>query len=376
VTERKKREGAASRAGRLAHGRGGATTPGVHPAVERLRRLRDLLAARGLGAVLVTDEADVRYLSGFTGEETCLIVARELALICSDSRFWAQIVEEVPGEIRLEKTHTLLADSLTALQREVGAEAAVGFQGGRLSYEDYRFLRRRHGGRLRDLGTAVTALRLIKDGDEVARIRRAAQITDEALAAVTAQGLVGRTERDVAWQIQEELHRRGAEGPSFPPVVAAGPRGAMPHAIPGDEPIGTGQLVVVDTGACVEGYRSDITRTFATGELPGELRALYDVVARAQLAGLAAVRGGVIDEAGHGARFGHGTGHGVGLEIHEGPRLGRLQGDPLSAGMVVTVEPGVYLEGVAGVRIEDTVVVTDDGCEVLTGYPKELQVVG
>jgi Xaa-Pro aminopeptidase len=146
--------------------------------------------------------------------------------------------------------------------------------------------------------------------------------------------------------------------------------------------------VVIDTGARIEGYCSDITRTFAAGEISGELRALYDLVRRAQLAGLAAVRGGVdgkavdaaarevIEQAGHGERFGHGTGHGVGLEIHESPRLGRLHGDPLAAGMVVTVEPGIYVEGLAGVRIEDTVVVTDDGCEILTLFPKELQVVG
>jgi Xaa-Pro aminopeptidase len=198
----------------------------VPQATDRLARLRDVLAARGLDAALVTDDPDVRYLSGFTGEDTLLIVARDWALICSDSRFWAHIAEEVPASFRLEKTDTLLADSVAALQRELGDEAALGFQGGRLSYEEHRLLRRRHRGRLRDLGKAVTALRLVKDAAELEHIRRAAQITDQALAAVVAEGLVGRTESDVAWQIQEELHHRGAEGPSFAPIVAAGARGA------------------------------------------------------------------------------------------------------------------------------------------------------
>jgi Xaa-Pro aminopeptidase len=354
----------------------------------RLARLRDLLAARELDAVLVSDGSDVRYLSGFTGEDTLLVVARAEALICTDSRFWGQVALEVDPAFTLEKTETLLADSMAALGRLVGADGAVGFQGGALSYEQYRLVRRRHRGRLRDLGGAVTALRLVKDAGELDRIRRAAEVTDAALAAVIAEGLVGRSEGAVAWRLKEELHRRGAEGPSFPPIVAAGARGALPHAVPGDEVIRAGQLVVIDTGALVEGYASDITRTFATGEIDGELRALYDLGRRPPPPGLAAVRGGesgravdaaaraVIDEAGHGAHFGHGTGHGVGLQVHEGPRLGRLRGDPLAVGMVVTVEPGVYLDGVAGVRIEDTVVVTEEGCEVLTHYPKELQTVG
>lgn len=338
--------------------------------------------------MLVTHEADVRYLSGFTGEDTLLVVGRELALICSDSRFWGHVSLEVDSAFTLEKTETLVTDAIAAIHRELGPEVALGFQGSALSYEQYRLLRRRHRGRLRDLGAAVTALRQVKDTGELERIRRAAEVTDAALAAVVAEGLVGRTESDVAWRIEEELHRRGAEGPSFPPIVAAGARAALPHAVPGDEAIRKGELVVVDTGARIEGYCSDITRTFATGEISDELRALYDLVQRAQLAGLAAVRGGVsgravdaaaravIDEAGCGAHFGHGTGHGVGLEIHEAPRLGKLRGDPLAAGMVVTVEPGVYLDGLAGVRIEDTVVVTEEGCEVLTHFPKELQVAG
>jgi Xaa-Pro aminopeptidase len=219
---------------------------------------------------------------------------------------------------------------------------------------------------------------------------RAAAVTEVALEAVVAAGLSGRTEAAVAWQVQEEFHRHGAEGEAFPTIVAAGGHAAQAHAIPGARVIAPGELVIMDIGARVDGYCSDITRTFAAGREPdAEQRRVYDVVLAAQLAGLAAVRAGasgraavdeaaraVITQAGYGPHFGHGTGHGVGLEVHEAPSLGRLRGDVLETGMVCTVEPGVYLEGVVGVRIEDTVAVTADGCERLTVSSKELRVVG
>ena len=353
---------------------------------ERWRRVRDLLSARRLDAVLVSDPYDVRYLSGFTGDDTYLIIGHEAGLICTDSRYWAQVADEVTG-LELVRTERLLEDTLAAVAAHWGKGVVLGFQGTHLSYATYRRLRRLHSGGLRTVGDAVTALRQVKDGAEVARIRRAAQLTDAALQAVVEAGLVGRSERDVAWQIERELHERGAQGLAFPSIVASGAWGALPHATPRDRPIERNELVVIDTGATFDGYRSDITRTLATGELDEELRHVYEVVLRAQQAGLAAVRGGVdgkavdaaartvITEAGYGEYFGHGTGHGVGLEIHELPRLGRLRGDPLAAGMVVTVEPGIYLEGRGGVRIEDTVLVTNDGCEILTAFPKELRVV-
>jgi Xaa-Pro aminopeptidase len=199
---------------------------------------------------------------------------------------------------------------------------------------------------------------------------------------------VGRTEAEIAWQIREELHRRGAEGPSFDTVVAAGPRGALAHAIPGQRRIVAGDLVVVDSGARVDGYCSDITRTFAAGELSDELRRVYAIVLAAQLVAVEALRPGVtghaadkvardvIEAAGYGDAFGHGTGHGVGLEIHEYPRLGRRSRDVLAPGMLFTVEPGIYLQDVGGVRIEDTVVLGEDGCRLLTLFPKELVTVG
>jgi Xaa-Pro aminopeptidase len=337
--------------------------------------------------MIVSDAHDVRYLSGFRGENATLVVGQATALICTDSRYWGQVAEEVKG-FALERTEELLHDTAAAAARELGERAALGFQGGTLTHADYRLLRRRHLGRLRDVRDRLSRLRGVKEASEIESVRRAAAMTDAAFAAVVASGLMGRTEADVSWQIGEELHRCGAEGPSFDTVVAAGPRGALAHAIPGQRRIVSGDLVVVDSGARVDGYCSDITRTFAVGEVPEELRHVYAIVLKAQLAALAALRPGVtghdadavarevIEVAGYGDAFGHGTGHGVGLEIHERPRLGRRSRDILAPGMVFTVEPGIYLQDVGGVRIEDTVVLTEDGCRLLTLFPKDLIIVG
>jgi len=356
----------------------------------RLAACRELLARSGVDAVLVSAMADVRYLSGFRGDDTTLIIGRDVALICTDSRYWEQVREEVAGFVLVPATSgDLIAESAAAVAAALGAGVALGFQGGHLSYAAYRRLRRRHGGRLRDLRRAVSELRVIKDAHELALMRRAAAVTDAALREVAALPLAGRRESEIAWQLQEVYHRLGAEGEAFAAIVAAGDHGAHGHAQPGERVVAAGELVVIDTGAKVEGYCSDITRTFAAGEPSRELRELYAVVLEAQLAGLAAVRDGahgrddvdaacraVIAAAGYAEAFGHGTGHGVGLDVHEAPALGRSRGDLLRAGMVCTVEPGIYLEGVVGIRIEDTVVVSEHGCERLTLYPKELQVVG
>jgi Xaa-Pro aminopeptidase len=235
-------------------------------------------------------------------------------------------------------------------------------------------------------GGRVEELRRVKDAEELAKIAEAAKLADEVLGWALEQGFVGRSERDVARATEARIRELGAD-PSFPAIVAAGPNGALPHAEPGEREIGRGELVVFDMGAQLDGYCSDGTRTFATGDPGGEARAVYEVVRQAQQAGLEAIQAGVkgedvdsaarrvIDEAGHGEHFGHALGHGVGLEVHEGPRLSQRSEDVLAPGEVVTVEPGVYLAGSLGVRIEDLVVVTEDGLRNLSSLPKELQLV-
>jgi Xaa-Pro aminopeptidase len=355
----------------------------------RLDRCRRVLEGLRVHGVIVTDPVDVRYLSGFRGEDATLVIGHTAELLCTDSRFWEQVHEEV-GEFELSKVSSepLLVHSVREAARVLGEGARLGYQGAQLSHASYRRLRRLHEGGLRDVRQSVTLLRAVKDDVEIALMRRAGAVTDEAVRLVVGRGLIGRAERDVAWDLQAEYHRLGAEGEAFGAIVATGDHGAQAHALPGDRVIRAGELVVIDTGARVDGYCSDITRTFAAGEPSAELRAIYETVLAAQLAGLAAVRAGahgrddvdaaaraVIDDAGHGDRFGHGTGHGVGLEVHEAPSLGRTRGDRLETGMVCTVEPGIYVEGLAGVRIEDTVLVIADGAERLTNYPKDIQVV-
>jgi Xaa-Pro aminopeptidase len=209
-------------------------------------------------------------------------------------------------------------------------------------------------------------------------------VTSEAYARFAEETFVGRTERDLAWRMDELFHELGAEGPAFETIVAAGPNGARPHSRPSDREVSPGEAVVVDSGARLDGYCSDCTRTFATGPLPERLQEAYAVCLEAQLAGLAAVRVGatgveadaaarrVIEDAGFGEAFGHGLGHGVGVDVHEAPRLARESSDTLAAGNVVTVEPGIYLEGLGGIRIEDLVIVGEDAPEVLTGFTKDL----
>jgi Xaa-Pro aminopeptidase len=233
----------------------------------------------------------------------------------------------------------------------------------------------------------VEQLRAVKEPAEIDRIREAGALADRALEQLLADGLTGRTERDAALALEIAIRKLGAESIGFEPIVAAGPNGAEAHATPRDLEIPSGQLVVIDWGARLDGYCSDCTRTFATGELGDEASEVYELVLRAQLAGLEAVRAGaagrevdaaarqVIDAGGYGARFGHGLGHGVGLDIHEDPRLTQTSEFELEAGNVVTIEPGVYVPGSFGVRIEDLVVVTAQGCEILTSIPKELRVV-
>lgn len=391
---------------------GNRPTGSGRPPGQRLETLRRHLRERRLDAALIAERHDVRYLSGFRGEDTVLLVGtgmaaaggdgaavngvgsaagvavdrRGPALICTDSRYWAQVAEEVEGFV-LEKVERLPDDVVAALRRELGTRAALGFQGAHTSYTDWRRLRRLHDGPLRDLDEAVLRQRMVKDEGELGLLARAAAIVDEALELTLAEGLEGRREVEVARRLETLMFELGAEGPSFDTIVAAGPRAALAHAVPGEGRIARGQLVLVDAGARFQGYCSDITRTVAVGEPDGRRREVYGIVLAAQLAGLAAVRPGadgravdaaareVIAGAGLGDFFGHGTGHGVGLQVHELPLLGKRRGHRLDCGMVHTVEPGIYVEGELGVRIEDTVMVSGAGCERLTHSTKDLRVI-
>ena len=355
---------------------------------DRADRVADTLQEREADMLLVTDLINVRWLTGFTGSSAAVVVGREGSRrFVTDFRYLTQSAEEVDPAWEREIAVDLLAGVVKGLPGS--GDLRVAFEDAHMSVKDHGRLAGmvRAGIELVPAGGAIEALRAVKDADELEAIRAAARLADDALTDVLGRGLVGRTEREVALDLEFTMRRMGAQAASFPPIVAAAEHGALPHATPREVPIPAGTLVVVDWGAQLDGYASDCTRTYATGDVDARDLQVYELVLEAQEAALAAVRPGptgrevdavarsIIDAAGHAEHFGHGLGHGVGLDVHEGPRLSKQGETALAAGMVVTVEPGVYVPGAVGVRIEDLVIVTDEGAEVVSSLPKELQFV-
>jgi Xaa-Pro aminopeptidase len=350
---------------------------------ERADRLAALVAERELDRFLVSDLVNVQYLTGFGGTNGACICGGEARVFLTDFRYTERAEAEVEGW----EVVTVKDDWLGGIAERLAGK--VGFEDHHMSVRAKAKLEEKlpEGVSLEGAGGTVEKLRRVKDEAELAAIAAAAELADEAWRWALERGLAGRTELDVARGVEAWMREQGAE-PSFPTIVAAGPNGALPHAEPGEREIGRGELVVFDMGAKLDRYCSDGTRTFAIGE-PGErAREVYETVREAQAAALDAVKAGAraedvdtvarepIGAAGHGERFGHGLGHGVGLEVHEEPRVSQRSEDVLAAGEVVTIEPGIYLPGELGVRIEDLVVVSEDGHRNLSGLPKELQLVG
>ncbi len=352
----------------------------------RAERLIGLLPRAGIDVMLVTELVNVRYLTGYTGSNGLALVGPLTRTFITDFRYVEQAAEEVHPAFERRRA------PLDLLEAVAGSlpDGPV-----RLGFEDIHVTVHQHA-RLRELlpdrveldpaDSIVESLRVVKEPEEVEAIKAATALADDAFEQLIGAGLAGRTEREAALALERAMLDRGARRPSFSTIVAAGPHGALPHAEPRDVEIRPGDLVVIDWGAEFGGYCSDCTRTVAVGEPDGEAREVYELVLEAQLAGLEAVRAGasgravdaaaraVIEAGGHGEQFGHGLGHGVGLDIHEGPRLSQRSKDHLKTGTVVTVEPGVYVPGRFGIRIEDLVVVTDTGCQILTTVPKAMLV--
>lgn len=345
-------------------------------------RLAAAVAERELDCLLVTDLVNVRYLTGFGGTNGACVCGPEARVFLTDFRYTERAEAEVDGW----EVVTARDDWLGEIASHLSGQA--GFEDHKMAVRTLGKLEEKlpEGVKLEGAGGAVEKLRRVKDEDELVAIAAAAELADDVWRRALEDGLAGHTELAVAHTAEARMRELGAE-PSFPAIVAAGPNGALPHAEPGEREIGRGELVVFDMGAKLDGYCSDGTRTFATGEPDEGAREVYELVREAQQEALDAVRAearaeavdGVAREriaaAGHGERFGHGLGHGVGLEVHEEPRVSQRSDDVLAAGEVVTIEPGVYLPGKFGVRIEDLVVVTEDGHRNLSGLPKQLQIV-
>jgi Xaa-Pro aminopeptidase len=345
----------------------------------RVERLREELERLGVASLLVTNPFDVRYLSGFVSSNAALVVGPESVRLATDGRYLSA-ASSVEGVDVVQTDRDLLAD----LGSRLGdlAKLPMGFQADHVTVAAHETLST-DGAALVPTKGVVLKLRAVKDEQELEIIRRAARIADQAYERLAAERFVGRTEAELAWTMERLLHEEGADGPSFPTIVASGPNAALPHHHPGPRPIGERETVIVDAGAQVDGYCSDCTRTFATGALPAELQRAYALCRSAQENALAAVRSGAaardVDavarteiQASGLAPVLHGLGHGVGLEVHERPVLRHTSEDALEPGNVVTVEPGVYLEGRGGVRIEDLIIVGEQGPEVLTSFTKDV----
>jgi Xaa-Pro aminopeptidase len=339
----------------------------------RIERLRDVLEE----PLLVTNLVNVRYLTGFDSSNAALFVEPDRVRLFTDFRY-IETAQGVEGVEAVQTKRSLIGWLSDELEGRIGFEANV------LPWSFAEQLRE-GGAELVPRKGLVEQLRGVKDEGELEAIRRACAITDRMFERLTSEvRFVGRPERGVAWDIQRIYHEEGAEEPAFEAIVGSGPNGALPHARAGDRVIGAGELVVIDTGCRAGGYVSDYTRTLATGEVDGEMGEAYEVVRAAQQAGLDAISAGmtgvhvdaaareVIEGSAFAGAFGHGLGHGIGLEVHEAPRLSTESPDTLAPGNVVTVEPGVYLPGRFGIRIEDDVMVTADGIENPVRFTKEL----
>jgi Xaa-Pro aminopeptidase len=344
--------------------------------VSRLDALRAELERLGAATFLVHHPVNVRYLTGFESSNAAVVVGPDRALLVTDGRY-IEAARSVAG-VEVVQSERELAPWLGGRLRDL-AEPPVAFEANRLTYAGFEALAA-SGLDLTPAQDVVEDLRSVKEEEELAAIRRTTGVTNAVYERLGAQELVGSTEAEAAWRVEELVHEEGGDDLAFPVIVGSGPNAARPHHHSGERRIGAGETVIVDAGAALTGYCSDCTRTYVAGELDSELHAAYELCRAAQEEALAAVRSGAsahdvdavartrIREAGHEVL--HGLGHGVGLEIHELPRLADTSEAILAAGNVVTIEPGVYLPGRGGVRIEDLVIVTDDGAEVLTSYTK------
>lgn len=362
----------------------------------RLARLREKMAAQGLNCMVVAQPENRRYLTGVAGHDHSLldgagwlIVGSERALFVTDFRHYETVESVVTNAEVVQVGPPFLngvADVIRGKEGSVCGPGSVGFEADYVTYDVYRGLARRLGRRQKLVPTTglVEQLRVVKDEDEIAAIARAIELTDQTYEYIRSVVRPGMSERAVAWQIERYMREHGAEGLAFETIVAGGPHSAVPHHSPTDRPLGENEPILIDMGARVDGYCGDLTRTFVFGRPDEKFEEVMGIVRQALAAAEECIRAGqtgreadavardVIAAAGYGEAFGHSLGHGIGLEIHEAPRLSfRATEERLAPGMVVTIEPGIYLSGWGGIRVEDAAIVTADGVRVLTRATKD-----
>lgn len=353
--------------------------------LRRIEKLRRQIRKLSCDAMLVSNYTNVTYLTGFTGDSSYLLLSPNSTLLITDFRYVTQLEEECPG---LDLHVRASSESIVNTTAEILHSAKirnVGIESATMSVKVHNGLDNKlPNTELVPTNMVVETLRQIKDKFEVSEIRRSIHMAERAFATIAASLRGEQTEKLVTAELEHQIRLFGGVGCAFRPIVGVGPQAALPHAVPGNSRIADDDFVLIDWGAQAGLYLSDLTRVLVTGKVSAKLRKIYEIVLKAQLAAIKKIKPGVpmcdvdtaarsvIENAGHGKHFGHGLGHGFGLEIHEQPRLGANIREPLSAGMVVTVEPGIYLPGWGGVRIEDDVLVTRTGHEVMSNVPKEL----
>lgn len=350
----------------------------------RLDKLRKRMEIEGLEGFVSVRPENLRYLSGFSGGEGTVLILPDRTYLLTDFRYIEQASGEAPGF----EIVRVAADPFAPLTDLGQGAKRVGFEGDFVTHDTYlKLAEHLPQCELMSRPELINDLRAVKDEEEIGRIRRAVRAADQAFDAILAKLAVGQKEEEISLELEFAMRRAGASGRSFDFIVASGPRGALPHGTASSKRVEQGEFLTLDFGAVLAGYCSDITRTVVFGEPDEKQREIYEVVLKAQLAGIRAVKPGVtgrdvdavargiIAEAGYGEYFGHGLGHSVGLAIHEGPNLNTREERLLQPGNVVTVEPGIYIPGWGGVRIEDMVVVTEEGCEILTQAPKDLIII-
>ena len=349
---------------------------------ERLQKIRRLISEEDLDALVIISPNNRRYLSGFLGTAGVLLISNEKALLVTDFRYINQAEDQAPL-FEVIRWQDDLFKCIAPLVEENGWEK-IGFEAGQLVYSTFEEMKEKLPAEMVPVKETAEKLRIVKDSEEIALMRRGAGVLDRAFSMIQETAKPGMTERELALELEIFLLREGAEEKSFNFIVASGHRGAMPHGVASDKKMQSGELVTIDFGGIFGGYATDMTRTFAIEKINGQQKEIYDIVYKAQREAAAVVKPGlpvnevdavarnIIKEAGYGEYFGHGVGHGVGLEVHEQPTLNHLKSTELKPGMVVTIEPGIYLPDVGGVRIEDMLAVSENSAESLTNSPREL----
>ncbi|MCP8967065.1 Xaa-Pro dipeptidase [Ectobacillus ponti] len=350
--------------------------------MDKLQALRASFGQAGIDGLLITNGYNRTYMTGFTGTAGVALISADRALFITDFRYMEQAEKQAAGYEIVQHTG-LISEEVAKQAKELGI-GKLGFEQDSLTYSEYQVYKGQAEAELVPVSGLVEKLRLIKTHDEIKILKEAAQIADAAFSHILTYISPGRTELGVSNELEFFMRKQGAASSSFNIIVASGYRSALPHGVASDKVIEKGDFVTLDFGAYYKGYCSDLTRTVAVGEPSPELKKIYEIVLEAQLRGVNGIRAGItgkqadaltrdyITEQGYGQYFGHSTGHGIGLQIHEGPSLSVRSDMPLEPGMVVTVEPGIYVPQLGGVRIEDDVLVTGEGNEILTSSPKEL----